>query len=368
VNELINCIYDSVSDGSKWREFLEKFVFAAGAERGTFTFWDGAQNGVSTNCWFGWSDDDVALHAARFSTSDPWTNGALASPAGFVGPDTDVCSREEMESSAAWRDFYLPRDACCGFGGIILQSELHFSQIAVVRGAKRGPFTQGEMDLLRNLMPHLQRGAALFGELNGLRSRVAAFTGHIDRAPQAVCMLDAKRRVLYANPAASEILVRNDGLRVEAGLLKASTVRHNEALRRASEAVFAGGDTPGRVKIPRDPAERPPYLVLLLPLPDASSGVFGPNNTALFAMIIDPAVAVEPLPSLLMELFQLTPSEARVASRLAMGQTPEEIAKQTRISIETVRTHLRRIMSKTNTNRQGAVISLILRSTPFHRC
>jgi DNA-binding CsgD family transcriptional regulator/PAS domain-containing protein len=367
VNELINGIYDSISDGSKWREFLAKFVIAAGAERGTFVFADATQNSVSTNCWFGWSDDDVALHAARFSTSDPWTAGAMARPAGFVGPDTDACSREEIESSAAWRDFYLPRGACFGFGGVILRSELHFCQIAVVRGEKRGPFTQGEIDLLKNLMPHLQRGAMLYGELNGLRSRVSAFTGHIDRAPQAVCMLDPNRRLLYANPAASEILVRNDGLRVEAGHLRAGSSRHDAALRRASEAVFAGGDTPGRVRILRNPPERPPYLVLLLPLPDASVGVFGPSNTALFAMIIDPAVAVEPQPSLLMELFQLTPTEARVACRLAMGQTPEGIAKEARVSIETVRTHLRRIMSKTSTNRQGAVISLILRSIPFHR-
>jgi DNA-binding CsgD family transcriptional regulator/PAS domain-containing protein len=367
VDELIHCIYDAVSDGAKWREFLQKFVVAAGAERGTFTFADAIQNGVSTNCWFGWSDDDVALHAARFSTSDPWTTGAMVRPAGFVGPDTAACSREMIESSAAWREFYLPRDAYFGFGGVILRSELHFSQISVVRGQKRGPFTQSEIDLLRNLMPHLQRGGRLYGELNALRSRVSAFTGHIDRAPQAVCMLDPARGVLYANPAASEILVRNDGLRVEAGQLRASSARQNEALRRASEAVFAGGDTPGRVKILRHPPERPPYLVLLLPLPDVSISVFGPNNLALFAMIIDPDVAVEPPHSLLMELFQLTPSEARVAGRLAMGETPEGIAKQTRVSIDTVRTHLRRIMSKTNTNRQGAVISLILRSTPFHR-
>ena len=110
----------------------------------------------------------------------------MVRPAGYVGRDTDACSREEMESSEAWRDFYLPRDAYFGFGGVILRSELHFCEIAVVRGKERGPFTEGEIDLLRLLMPHLQRGAMLLGELNGLRSRIAVFTGHIDRAPQAV--------------------------------------------------------------------------------------------------------------------------------------------------------------------------------------
>ncbi len=139
MTELIHCIYDAVSDGRKWREFLEKFVKAAGAERGNFVFADSTQSGVSTHCWFGWSDDDVAMHAARYATSDPWSSGSMARPAGFVGPDTNTCSREEMECSAAYREFYLPRDACFGFGGVIMQSELHRCVLAVVRGQEARP-------------------------------------------------------------------------------------------------------------------------------------------------------------------------------------------------------------------------------------
>ncbi len=136
------------------------------------------------------------------------------------------------------------------------------------------------MDLLRDLMPHLQRGAMLFGEVNGLRSRVSALTGHIDRAPQAVCMMDKNRRVLYANPAASEVLARNDGLRVEAGQLRGGLRSQDATLRMASEAVFAGGDSPGRVTITRSLADRPPYLVMLLPLPEVADVAFGVSNRA----------------------------------------------------------------------------------------
>jgi DNA-binding CsgD family transcriptional regulator len=42
----------------------------------------------------------------------------------------------------------------------------------------------------------------------------------------------------------------------------------------------------------------------------------------------------------------------------------EEVAAKLNISIETVRTHVRRVLSKTATNRQGELIALVLRTVP----
>ncbi len=82
-------------------------------------------------------------------------------------------------------------------------------------------------------------------------------------------------------------------------------------------------------------------------------------------MIIDSEAGPQPDPAAIGEIFSLTPAEARLAVRLASGEALEDIAQQTSASIETVRTHLKRIFSKTGTRRQGELISLILRSVPF---
>jgi DNA-binding CsgD family transcriptional regulator len=66
-----------------------------------------------------------------------------------------------------------------------------------------------------------------------------------------------------------------------------------------------------------------------------------------------------PSVELVRSLFDLTPAEARVARSLAGGQTLKVIAAQSGASMNTVRTHLRSVMTKTGYNRQSDVVALL---------
>lgn len=63
----------------------------------------------------------------------------------------------------------------------------------------------------------------------------------------------------------------------------------------------------------------------------------------------------------LMPSLGLTPTETRVASRLAQGKTLAEIASIFDISRTTVAFHMRNIFQKTGTNRQAELVALLLR-------
>jgi DNA-binding CsgD family transcriptional regulator len=67
---------------------------------------------------------------------------------------------------------------------------------------------------------------------------------------------------------------------------------------------------------------------------------------------------------MLQDLFSLTSGEARVVARLVQGRSVDEVAAELKISVETVRTHVRRVLAKTATSRQGELISLVLRTVP----
>jgi DNA-binding CsgD family transcriptional regulator len=104
-------------------------------------------------------------------------------------------------------------------------------------------------------------------------------------------------------------------------------------------------------------------------MPVQASGVvpLGVSLPAVTVLIVDRDSQSEPDLAVLRELFSLTPAEARVAGKLVVGRSVEEIASEAGISIETVRTQIKRVLSKTGTDRQGKLISLILRSIPFRR-
>ncbi|WP_168201391.1 helix-turn-helix transcriptional regulator [Qingshengfaniella alkalisoli] len=61
-----------------------------------------------------------------------------------------------------------------------------------------------------------------------------------------------------------------------------------------------------------------------------------------------------------MELFGLTPAEARVAGALANGARTVDVAKDLGVSQTTIAFHMRNLFQKTGTNRQADLVALIL--------
>ncbi|MEN3148864.1 helix-turn-helix transcriptional regulator [Neorhizobium sp. IRAMC:178] len=63
----------------------------------------------------------------------------------------------------------------------------------------------------------------------------------------------------------------------------------------------------------------------------------------------------------LRQLFELTATEAIIATMVSQGMTLQTVAKKRSISYETARSHLRSIFSKTNTGRQAELAALLTR-------
>ncbi len=60
------------------------------------------------------------------------------------------------------------------------------------------------------------------------------------------------------------------------------------------------------------------------------------------------------------QIYGLTPAEAEVVQLLAKGLPLDEIAADRGISLNTVRSHLKHVFSKTGTSRQGELLGLVM--------
>jgi DNA-binding CsgD family transcriptional regulator len=355
-----------VSDAGLWVEFLKLCQEHVQAFASSFAIRDERRGAFSVGCFAGWSDADVRIFIRDYAAIDPLQVYARLQPEGAIVPDHEFCPRDVWEASAAYREFYAPRDRVHSFGGMILCTPTVQSFVCFLRGKDGAPFDETEFSKLRALLPHLKRAALLHDQMQTLRMRNTAFTGHLDRITQALCLLDSERRVLYNNSAADALFARQDGIQIQAERLVASSNREDIALATAVSTGL-GRETVGRATLRRTSDSEASYRLFLFPLSGISPLNFGVTLPVVAALIVDADAPPDIDAAVIRELFGLTNTESLVAVKLSQGQSPSEIAADLSVSVETVRTHLRHILSKTGTNRQGSLVSLVLRSVPFKK-
>jgi DNA-binding CsgD family transcriptional regulator len=88
----------------------------------------------------------------------------------------------------------------------------------------------------------------------------------------------------------------------------------------------------------------------------------GIQRRAAAVFACDPETEVGPTTAALRELFGLTPAEANLASVLMTGKSLDEARDELQISLNTAKTQLKAIFSKTSTSRQAELLRLLLLS------
>ena len=359
---LIGMIYEAAWDASAWQAFLDAFVIAMGGRRGALGLIAGHREGSVIFRWSGWPDEDIRLYSERYMEADPLRARTEDLPEGAIQTSHDYCP--DHVESVAYREFYGPRGVHYGCLGVFLRTAGGMSMINAVRTEQDGCFGEREIAILRPIMPHLRRAALLHGELSSLRAQLAAFTGHLDRCPYAFLITDPQGEVLYRNSAASQVIAAKDGVAIASGRLSLMSAKTNSEFQAAVRQVALNRDKLiRRLDVPR-PSGKQSYRLLFVPVPPSAAMPLGLPHPSVTILIVEQSGPELDL-SVLREMFSLTPAEARVTGKLTQGRSAEEIAADLGLSVGTVRTHIRRVLSKTATGRQGELISLVLRLLPF---
>jgi DNA-binding CsgD family transcriptional regulator len=91
-----------------------------------------------------------------------------------------------------------------------------------------------------------------------------------------------------------------------------------------------------------------------------------PTTVPRFGLILRDPRQARPQPDArqLHDLFGLTAAESRIANALLAGQTVETIARDASVRRDTVRAHVKRMLSKTGTRRQSDLLKLLVKTLP----
>ena len=138
-------------------------------------------------------------------------------------------------------------------------------------------------------------------------------------------------------------------------------LRHTPSQAELEAAIAALGNqrVPGLISIPLPAtADGPAYILNLIPTKHRREALFDRSSAILLVSAV--GQVGPPDANLLCGLFNITLSEARIASDLARGLTLSESAAKHGPTIASARTYVKRALQKTGTEKQSELVALIL--------
>jgi len=192
---------------------------------------------------------------------------------------------------------------------------------------------------------HLQR------RIRRLELETAMATEIFNRAPRGIIVLNLDGSIGYSNQSAKKILDDNDGVRMRDGKIDVDNPRQHARLYEQIGLISANGSEPSGISTFTQSLDRPsgkaPYQMVLQPL-DSKLDVPGTLASERFAAmyIHDPANPIKLVLEQLVSFYGLTNAQATLAGKLYKSDSIQHAARDLGISVNTARTHLRKIYSK----------------------
>lgn len=200
--------------------------------------------------------------------------------------------------------------------------------------------------------------------LTKLQMENMALDDALNRLPIGVIVADAFSRPIRMNRSAQEILDMDDGLTLGRdglqGTVDGKAIRVRDIIWRTGREASTKNkaDATGAIALERPSGYRP-LSVVVTPL-RSESHYFDKDRPAALIFVSDPESHPEIDENRLSRLYGLTRAESRLAVLLAQDLSLSDAADELSVSQHTVRTHVKRIFSKTTTERQSGLIRLLL--------
>lgn len=347
---------EAALDPTLWPEILDKVVDATGSFGAHFT----PTSAITP---------DTVICTGRMKTgfaeyfSDGWhlrdwrLRGVPLLKKSGTARDEEYSSREQFEGNQYYRfmaKYGIGKSCIIGFASSpddILALTLH-------RTLGSDFYSDEEAAVFQRVGTRLTASASIARAMSS--SKVSGMMEAFQAAGVAAVFFDRFCRVTSVTAAAEklfgpEIDVTNRML--VCGSHSATSAIQNRMRAVIGERWLRADEPSGAVSVARN--GKRPLRVLVQRL--------GGNLPDLFAhsvgvcLITDMGQETEPNVQHLCLLFGLTAAEAAIAVMVSQGMPLREIAERKGISYETVRTHLRSIFSKTDTNRQAELTKLVAR-------
>ncbi|QQS32659.1 MAG: helix-turn-helix transcriptional regulator [Acidobacteriota bacterium] len=360
----ISAIYDAAYDETpdSWVIVCEKIDGLLDAENGGVTVLDTVQKEISV-VGSRMDPELLAQYVEHYQYRNPIQDRIAGLRSGGRFNRAEAIADEDFEKLEITNEFFSKgRIFHFEYRVIAAPDDLH-AAIQFSRPRGRGNFAKKDLELMDLLMPHLGRAFGIHFNFLKAKQERSILAEVLDRMPRGVFVVNEARKVLYSNTSGNSILTDGDGIYINrrGGI----SVRNNSDHKRFKAALAGVFTSPGinsgwaaTIRLNRGTGKRPLEL-LLAKCTKGDCDQFGTGEKAII-FVSDPESKRVSVADVLCRLYGLTRSEARIAGMIADGMSMADISDELCIAESTVKTHLKRIFSKTDTRRQSELAKLVL--------
>jgi DNA-binding CsgD family transcriptional regulator len=359
---LIDRVYAAAVDASLWADLAAALGAAFRAQFSLVFGFEPATSRVLYAQSWGLPDDVLRRYEGTYAALDVRMPAALKASPGTVVTDESLIDRTSYYASAIYNEYLRPL-GLDHLMAVLPENSLGTKVIVSVnRSAVIGPFEPSEQEFLARLAPHLQRAVLLSAKLVKNAAVDVLSQELMARVGFGVILLGSGGRIIEANPVAAELLRVGDALTQSSGRLQALHRLGNEQLQQTIaviEGLVKRRSTQASKSIFISRPDQSPLRMMIVPL--AGTSLLPRMHSPLMAAFVFSKAAIPVInTAALLSLYGLTPAEARVAAKLVEGHSLGAISRSFSISIETARTHLKRVLAKTQCESQSALIRELL--------
>ncbi len=288
---------------------------------------------------------------------DPATNHGLAAmlraDAGHVVTDHEYLSDHDRRRDPLYNEFFAKYDGHFVSSGVLFREGSRLRNLNLFHHRRQQGLGPNESGLLARLLPHFAKAVDLSIQLEGRAASLS--TNAIEQAgpPTILCQADGK--IVAAGRKAEAMLLRGDVVGTRDGRLRLSCREAQAELdMRIAAAARRFAPESGSVMVQR-PCDRR-VRIACAPVPEGDHNRFL-EPLALLMIREDDRPMLDR--RAVGRTFALTEAETSIAELLIEGAPSSRIAEVRGVSVETVNSQIKSILSKTGCSRRSEIPNLM---------
>lgn len=374
--DLISRIYDTAIDPSAWPELMLRLAHKLGAA-GSFIFelrLDKNMPQITSRIFSSNYDPAVVSgylkHFNTFEISDQGRFAELSQKGNSVDLISDIALRPKLADLLAQPNtaFMMTHGLKHRAGALLNKDLVNVDRFALQYSNERGPITAEEVKKAAIFLPHIAKVIGLSRPLEEQFLAKGIFEEVLRNIGQGIAILSPRGAVLYANTEFEKCLEQHDVFRKKPnGMLQLSDTenskdqaKHYHDLVTDDEAAHGkfGARARREAIVINLPKPGTALFIEICPV-EASNRTGKLGQGCRLVTVIDTSRDVQFNENRLQSFYELSPVETEILQLVAKGHTNTEIGEIRNRSQDTIKTQMKTLMRKTNSQSRTDLVHMI---------